>query len=345
MSPRRSPGERESHPSGSLSRLGARAHPHDSGQGRFERQVALETVRRLEDPRLVMVALRNISRTQAEIGDTAAAEQLALGRRAPFQQARGAKTFTSASARLRLHRGRLVKRRSAAGCTAGGGPGGRFGMLVFRTPRLACGVGPRAGPGGEHGRCHEHAGGKHDSSFRGLQETIEAKGLFCSFYTDRGSHYFVTPKAGGKVDKERPTQVGRALSQLGIEHIPSYSPQARGRVERLFGSSRTVCRKSSDWPGSATSRRPTATSARSSCWPSTAPPATSGPPTQVHRTGSDFLVAIRRSRRETGAYGPGSDGAGHHGKGRRSCGRHQTGARLRRELRLEPDRGGMAHCR
>ena len=67
------------------------------------------------------------------------------------------------------------------------------------------------------------------SSFRGLQETIEAKGLFCSFYTDRGSHYFVTPKAGGKVDKERPTQVGRALSQLGIEHIPSYSPQARGK--------------------------------------------------------------------------------------------------------------------
>lgn len=41
-------------------------------------EVALETVRRLEDPRLVMVALRNISRTQAEIGDTAAAEQLAL---------------------------------------------------------------------------------------------------------------------------------------------------------------------------------------------------------------------------------------------------------------------------
>ena len=69
-----------------------------------------------------------------------------------------------------------------------------------------------------------------------FQETIEAKGLFCSFYTDRGSHYFVTPKAGGKVDKERPTQVGRALSQLGIEHIPSYSPQARGRVERLFGT-------------------------------------------------------------------------------------------------------------
>jgi transposase len=74
------------------------------------------------------------------------------------------------------------------------------------------------------------------SSFRGLKETIEKKGLFCSLYTDRGSHYFLTSKAGGKVDKDRLTQVGRALSQLGIEHIPSYSPEARGRIERLFGT-------------------------------------------------------------------------------------------------------------
>ncbi len=74
------------------------------------------------------------------------------------------------------------------------------------------------------------------SSFQGLDETIGKKGLFCSFYTDRGSHYWYTPKAGGKVDKERLTQVGRALSQLGIEHIPSYSAQARGRMERLFGT-------------------------------------------------------------------------------------------------------------
>ena len=64
------------------------------------------------------------------------------------------------------------------------------------------------------------------SSFRGLRETIEKKGLFCAFYTDRGSHYFHSPKAGGKVDKGRLTQVGRALVQLGIEHIPSYSPEA-----------------------------------------------------------------------------------------------------------------------
>lgn len=74
------------------------------------------------------------------------------------------------------------------------------------------------------------------SSFRGLARTISARGLFRAFYTDRGSHYFHTPKAGGKVDKSRLTQVGRALSQLGINHIPSYSPEARGRMERAFGT-------------------------------------------------------------------------------------------------------------
>ena len=72
------------------------------------------------------------------------------------------------------------------------------------------------------------------SSFRGLSETIRAHGLFSSFYTDRGSHYFITPKAGEKVDRTHLTQVGRALKQLSVEHIPSYSPQARGRMERLW---------------------------------------------------------------------------------------------------------------
>jgi len=72
------------------------------------------------------------------------------------------------------------------------------------------------------------------SSLHGIGQTIAAKGLFCSFYTDRGSHYFHTPQAGGKVDKARLTQVGRALAQLGIEHIAAYSPQARGRSERAF---------------------------------------------------------------------------------------------------------------
>jgi transposase len=72
------------------------------------------------------------------------------------------------------------------------------------------------------------------SSLVGLSETIAAKGLFCSLYTDRGSHYFHTPQAGGKIAKDALTQVGRALRQLGIEHIPAYSPEARGRCERLF---------------------------------------------------------------------------------------------------------------
>ena len=74
------------------------------------------------------------------------------------------------------------------------------------------------------------------SSFAGLAETIGRHGLFCALYTDRGSHYFCTPKAGGKVAKQPPTQVGRALAQLGIDHIPAYSPEARGRMERLFGT-------------------------------------------------------------------------------------------------------------
>lgn len=70
----------------------------------------------------------------------------------------------------------------------------------------------------------------------GLKEVVKNHGLFCSFYTDRGSHFFYTPKAGGAVDKSKLTQIGRALSQLGIEHIPSYSPQGRGRMERQFGT-------------------------------------------------------------------------------------------------------------
>jgi hypothetical protein len=74
------------------------------------------------------------------------------------------------------------------------------------------------------------------SSFRGLQETIAAQGLFGSLYTDRGAHYFFTRKGESKVDKKELTQVGRGLSQLGITHIPSYSPQGRGRMERVFGT-------------------------------------------------------------------------------------------------------------
>jgi len=74
------------------------------------------------------------------------------------------------------------------------------------------------------------------STFRALGEVIAGRGLFCSLYADRGSHYWHTPDAGGKVDKDNPTQVGRALAQLGIELIAAYSPEARGRSERMFGT-------------------------------------------------------------------------------------------------------------
>ena len=69
-----------------------------------------------------------------------------------------------------------------------------------------------------------------------MHEVIKRHGLFCTFYTDRGSHYFFTPKAGEKVSKDVVTQFGRALALLGIRHIPAYSPEARGRSERMFGT-------------------------------------------------------------------------------------------------------------
>jgi len=69
-----------------------------------------------------------------------------------------------------------------------------------------------------------------------LREVIETKGIFCALYSDRGSHFFLTPKAGEKVDKHRLTQVGRAMKELGVQMIPAYSPQARGRSERSFGT-------------------------------------------------------------------------------------------------------------
>src|SRR5438552_2451279 len=72
------------------------------------------------------------------------------------------------------------------------------------------------------------------SSFRALSEVLDRHGLFCELYTDRGSHYFHTPKAGEAVSKSVQTQVGRALAQLGIRHIAAYSPEARGRSERAF---------------------------------------------------------------------------------------------------------------
>jgi transposase len=75
-----------------------------------------------------------------------------------------------------------------------------------------------------------------NSSFQGVRDVIAERGLFCSLYTDRGSHYWFTPKEGGKVSKTQLTQFGRAMQQLGIEMIAAYSPEARGRSERAFGT-------------------------------------------------------------------------------------------------------------
>jgi hypothetical protein len=74
------------------------------------------------------------------------------------------------------------------------------------------------------------------SSLLGVKDVLETKGIFCTFYSDRGSHYWHTPQAGGKVDKTNPTQFGMALKRLGIDMIAAYSPEARGRSERAFGT-------------------------------------------------------------------------------------------------------------
>src|SRR5579864_6040204 len=70
----------------------------------------------------------------------------------------------------------------------------------------------------------------------GLRDVIERKGVFCALYSDRGSHFWLTPKVGGKEDYHRLTQVGRALRELGVQMIPAYSPEARGRSERNFST-------------------------------------------------------------------------------------------------------------
>lgn len=74
------------------------------------------------------------------------------------------------------------------------------------------------------------------SSLQGVKDVVEKRGLFCSFYSDRGSHYWHTPEAGGKVDKNNLTQFGRAMAHLGITMIAAYSPEARGRSERAFST-------------------------------------------------------------------------------------------------------------
>jgi len=99
------------------------------------------------------------------------------------------------------------------------------------------------------------------SSFQGLREVIEAHGLFSSLYANRGMHYWYTKKARGKVDKTRLTQVHRALQQLRITLIPAYSPEARGRSERVFRALQDRPPKELLWPGLQRWRRPTRFSA------------------------------------------------------------------------------------
>jgi hypothetical protein len=70
----------------------------------------------------------------------------------------------------------------------------------------------------------------------GLKEVIEHKGVFCALYSDRGSHFWLTPKAGGKIDPHRLTQVGRALREMGVQMIPVYSRRPVGHSERNFST-------------------------------------------------------------------------------------------------------------
>ena len=91
-----------------------------------------------------------------------------------------------------------------------------------------------------------------------LRAVVERQGLFCALYSDRGSHFWLTPKAGEAVDPHRLTQVGRALRELGIRMIPAYSPQARGRSERNFATWQGRLPRSCGWPDAPPWSRPTA---------------------------------------------------------------------------------------
>ena len=108
------------------------------------------------------------------------------------------------------------------------------------------------------------------STFRALKQVFTVKGMPSSLYTDRGSHYFHTPEAGGKVAKDQHTQVGRALHQLGIEHIAAYSPEARGRPSAPSAPSRTASSRNWRWRGSQRSKPPTASSQTPTCPTTTA---------------------------------------------------------------------------
>jgi transposase len=152
------------------------------------------------------------------------------------------------------------------------------------------------------------------STFRALKEVFSRHGLPMSLYTDRGSHYFRTTKAG-EIDRGCPTQVGRALTQLGVEHIGAFSPHSPSRDGRPSGRPlpeavrsgpsrrcRTVSSRNSRLPASPTSRRPMLSSARSICPPTTpaspsSRPARARPSRPFQASTSTRSCACRRSAR------------------------------------------------
>lgn len=69
-----------------------------------------------------------------------------------------------------------------------------------------------------------------------IKNVVGKNGIFCSLYTDRASHFYLTKRAGDDVVKDHSTQLARSLKELNIQPIPAYSPQARGRCERLNGT-------------------------------------------------------------------------------------------------------------
>jgi hypothetical protein len=88
------------------------------------------------------------------------------------------------------------------------------------------------------GRFVQHDGTRENMGV--LWQYVERKGRMVDVYTDRAAMFMVTPRAGESAQRrqaaDRLTQIGRGLRELGIGWIPAYSPQAKGRVERSFGT-------------------------------------------------------------------------------------------------------------
>jgi len=92
----------------------------------------------------------------------------------------------------------------------------------------------------------------------GLKEVIESKGVFCALYSDRGSHFWLTPKAGGKIDPHRLTQVGRAMRELGVQMIPAYSRRRADVRNATSAPGKDACRRSCGYAESTLWRPPIA---------------------------------------------------------------------------------------